>query len=67
MGDADVCFLHTSQFVFSQLSVGDIWNLLNILSGCIMFLPPNINIVSLSVSTVTLSFSFCSVSKNDVC
>jgi hypothetical protein len=30
-------------------------------------LPPNINIVSSSVSTVTLSFTFCSVSKNDIC
>jgi hypothetical protein len=40
MGDADVRFLHTSQFMLSLLSVGDVRNYLNVWSGSIMFSPP---------------------------
>jgi hypothetical protein len=59
MEDTDVHFLHTSQFM---LSVSDVRNYLNVWSGFIMFLPPNINIVCLQASSDPFIHSlFCSV------
>jgi hypothetical protein len=50
-GDADVRSLHTSQFMLFLPSVSDVRSYLNVWSGSIMFLPPNITSSVLQASS----------------
>jgi hypothetical protein len=66
-GGCRYAFLRMSQLMLSLPSVSDVRNYMNVWSGSIMFSPPNINIVCLQASTVTLSFTLVPLSNNGVC